>query len=87
MQQFGKVKNKKNMGRMRLSGGLMAIITAGMLLDNKHDVVRKTRNVNPEPNKNPNMNPYGLKKFIIDGEEIFAINLKNAKRKANKKLN
>lgn len=44
-------------------------------------------NPNPNPNPKPNMNPYGLKKFIIDGEEIYAINLKNAKRKANKKYN
>ena len=71
---------------MKLSGGLMAIIAASMSMDNKYEVInrKEKRNINPKPNKNPNMNPNGLKKFIIDGQEILALNLKNAKRKANK---
>ena len=60
-----------------------------MAMENKHEPInrKEKRKINQKPNKNPNMNPYGLKKFIIDGQEVWALNLKNAKRKANKIYN
>ena len=69
---------------------LMAFALAAMnntSLDTTYGKKKKGVSLNSNPNPKPNMNPYGLKKFIIDGEEIYAINLKNAKRKANKKYN
>lgn len=75
------------MGRMKLSAGLFAIIAASMAIKYEPINRKEKRNINPNPNKNPNMNPNGLTKFIIDGEEVWALNLKNAKRKANKIYN
>lgn len=66
---------------MKLSAGLMAIIAATYIEYNP-DIVTGKRKKGIYPN--PNMNPYGLTKFIIDGQEVLALNLKNAKRKANK---
>lgn len=66
---------------------LMAFALAAMnntSLDTTYGKKKKGVSLNSNPNPKPNMNPYGLKKFIIDGKEIYALNEKNAIRKANK---
>ena len=65
---------------------LMAFALAAMdntALDTTYGKKKKGRKLNPNPNAYPNFNPNGLTKFIIDGKEIYALNEKNAIRKAN----
>ena len=60
---------------------IMALASIG---SSNNPGITSGKKLNPKLNKNPNMNPNGLTKFIIDGKEIYALNEKNAIRKANK---
>ncbi len=70
-----------------MSRGAYALF--GVIAAMAADAVSKNSNVKREPVTEPTCYknkpiPKGLKKFVIDGQEVYAINETNAQRKADK---